>query len=248
MILIAKRNRHQDPESRPLLPRPGRTRGRTGRSWCRRRPVVSGRRPVCRRPGEVQTCGCSSSTDGAPDRACRRAAARDHGNPRTSRRPGFGQRAPFEHRNVHSRRTNDLAVRICAGQGPVTGAPPGTRTPNPRIKSPNPTISSWFDWCRLVSFPQASDESLCRHVSARAGCLGGHRAPIEHRRTIRCSIDRPGGGVVEPSKQRISVRGSVPGGRYCLFGPSRGGRATRRRAGLFALWRDASRSYPDQVS
>ena len=88
----------------------------------------------------------------------------------------------------------------------------------------------------------------CRPGSARASCMGGHRAPIEHRRTIRCSIDRPGGGVVEPSKQRISVRGSVPGGRYCLFGPSRGGRATRRRAGLFALWRDASRSYPDQVS
>jgi hypothetical protein len=63
------------------------------------------------------------------------------GNQRTSRRPGFGQRAPFEHRNVHMRPTKDLVDRMGAGQRPATGAPPGTRTPNPRIKRPKFTPS-----------------------------------------------------------------------------------------------------------
>jgi hypothetical protein len=63
----------------------------------------------------------------------------------------------------------------------LSGAPPGTRTPNPRIESPNPVMSSWFGACRLVPFPQASDEPLCRPVSAQAGYLPGRRAPMEHR-------------------------------------------------------------------
>jgi hypothetical protein len=42
-------------------------------------------------------------------------------------------------------------------------------------------MSSWFGSCRHVSFPQASDESLCRPVPAHAGYVRGHRAPMEHR-------------------------------------------------------------------
>ena len=29
-----------------------------------------------------------------------------------------------------------------------------------RVKSPNPVISSWFGVCRVMSFPQVSDERL----------------------------------------------------------------------------------------
>jgi hypothetical protein len=82
------------------------------------------------------------------------------------------------------------------------GAPPGTRTPNPRIKSPNPVMSSWFGWCRPVPFPQASDEPLCRPVSAQTGHLPGPRAPMEHRDGSWCSIDGQGGGAVERLNQR----------------------------------------------
>jgi hypothetical protein len=42
-------------------------------------------------------------------------------------------------------------------------------------------MSPRLDWCWLVSFPQLSDESLCRRVSGNAGDFRGHRAPIEHR-------------------------------------------------------------------
>jgi len=42
-------------------------------------------------------------------------------------------------------------------------------------------MSPRLDWFRLVSFPQLSDESLCRRVSGNAGYFRGHRAPIEHR-------------------------------------------------------------------
>ena len=103
------------------------------------------------------------------------------GNQRTSRRPGFGQRAPFEHRNVHMRPTKDLVDRMCAGQGPATGAPPGTRTPNSRIKSPNPAMPARSSACRLMTFPHASGGSHGRGVSAGVGYLRGHRAPMEHR-------------------------------------------------------------------
>jgi hypothetical protein len=105
----------------------------------------------------------------------------DRRGQRTSRRPGFCQRAPFEHRNVHMRPTKDLVDRMCAGQKPATGAPPGTRTPNPRIKSPDPAVSPQSGACRLVSFPQVGAGGRCRHVSVDVGYFHGHRAPIEHR-------------------------------------------------------------------
>ena len=70
---------------------------------------------------------------------------------------------------------------MCAGQGPATGAPPGTRTPNPRIKSPNLAVPAWVSACRLVSFPQVSVGPRCRPVAAGADYFRGHRAPIEHR-------------------------------------------------------------------
>ena len=60
-------------------------------------------------------------------------------------------------------------------------APPGTRTPNPRIKSPNLVMLFWFGVCRVMPFPQVSDGRLCRPMSAQAGYLPGHRAPMEHR-------------------------------------------------------------------
>ena len=132
------------------------------------------------RRGSVGLWVWGSSTDGAPDRCHAGVRGPDHGDQRISRRPGFGQRAPFEHRNVHMRPTKDLADRICAGQSPATGAPPGTRTPNPRIKSPNPVISSGFGLCQLVSFPQVGNESPCRRVPSSAAPVHGHRALMEH--------------------------------------------------------------------
>jgi hypothetical protein len=127
-------------------------------------------------------------------------SSRSSGQPADFSDPRFGQRAPFEHRNVHMRPTKDLADRIGAGPWPATGAPPGTRTPNPRIKSPNPVMSSGFGLCQLVSFPQVGDEPLCRPMSAQAGYLPGHRAPMEHR-DWRLVLDRQtgweSGGTVE---------------------------------------------------
>ena len=79
------------------------------------------------------------------------------------------------------RPTKDLVDRMCAGQKPATGAPPGTRTPNPRIKSPNPVISFGFGLCQLVSFPQVSNESPGRRVPSSAAPVHGHRALMEHR-------------------------------------------------------------------
>jgi hypothetical protein len=38
-----------------------------------------------------------------------------------------------------------------------------------------------LNWCRLVPFPQLSNEPLCRRVSGNTGYFRGHRAPIEHR-------------------------------------------------------------------
>jgi hypothetical protein len=63
----------------------------------------------------------------------------------------------------------------------VLGAPPGTRTPNPRIKSPNPVISSGFGLCQLVSLPQVSNKAPCRCVPFGVDPFHGHRALIEHR-------------------------------------------------------------------
>jgi hypothetical protein len=82
------------------------------------------------------------------EHALRPCGPDDHGDQRTSQSPGIRQRAPFEHQNVHMRPTKDLVDRMCAGQGPATGAPPGTRTPNPRIKRPKFTPSQ-YDYLRL---------------------------------------------------------------------------------------------------
>jgi hypothetical protein len=105
----------------------------------------------------------------------------DHHDQRTSHRPRFGHRAPFEHRSVHLGQSIDLDRCKHAGQGLAVSAPPGTRTPKPRIKSPNPVISSGFGLCQLVSFPQVSDESPCRRVPSSAAPVHGHRALMEHR-------------------------------------------------------------------
>ena len=82
------------------------------------------------------------------------------------------------------------------------GAPPGTRTPNPRIKSPNPVMSPRSGACQPVLSSQVSVGGRCRRVPAGVGCLRGHRAPIAHRR--RQSVLHLGrrGGVVKASKQR----------------------------------------------
>jgi hypothetical protein len=96
-------------------------------------------------------------------------------------------------------------VSIGAGLG-CTGAPPGTRTPNPRIRSPNPVMSSYSGLCRPVPFPQASDEPLCRPVPAQAGYLAGHRAPMEHRDGPWCSIDRQGGERWDGRTSGLSIR------------------------------------------
>jgi hypothetical protein len=153
------------------------TRRLPGQSECNRPP--DGVPVVLSDLGRYEV-GHGSSTIGAhkPPNDC--SQPDDHYNQRTSHRPGFGHRAPFEHRAVHSGHSNDLVSCERAGQGLAMSAPPGTRTPNPRIKSPNLVLSSWFGSCRLVPFPQASDEPLCRPMSAQAGYLPGHRAPMEH--------------------------------------------------------------------
>jgi hypothetical protein len=69
-----------------------------------------------------------SSTVRAPRPPCGRPDPDDHRDQRTSRRPGFRHRTPFEHRSVHSGHSNDLVCRISAGHSLVVSAPPGTRT------------------------------------------------------------------------------------------------------------------------
>jgi hypothetical protein len=90
-------------------------------------------------------------------------------------------RAAAQGRRRRPGRTISKKNKRPAQPGRLGGAPPGTRTPNPRIKSPNPVVSPRSDWCRLVSSPQLSHASLCRRVSGSAGYFRGHRAPIEHR-------------------------------------------------------------------
>jgi hypothetical protein len=124
--------------------------------------------------------GCGSSTVGAPELSDHRSWPDDHRNQRTSRRPRFGHRAPFEHRSVHKGHSNDLVCRKCAGQRLAVSAPPGTRTPKPRIKGPNLVMSSRFDFCQPVPVLQVSDESRCRRMPAQADYLRGHRALMEH--------------------------------------------------------------------
>ena len=140
------------------------------------------RRPAQRVPsGRIEAQLRPGVQDSGTRHALRARGPDDHGEQRASQSPGIRQRAQFEHRNVHMRPTKDLVDRMCAGQGPVTGAPPGTRTPNPRIKSPNRVISSEFDSCRLMSFPQVSNESPGRRVPSSAAPVHGHRALMEHR-------------------------------------------------------------------
>jgi hypothetical protein len=102
-----------------------------------------------------------------------------------------------------------------AGHRLAVSAPPRTRTPNPRIKSPNPVISCWFGACRLVSFLQVSDESLCRPVSARTVHLHGHRAPIEHRgrQPVLERRTRWGSGEGLEAADFPSARPASPAGR-----------------------------------
>lgn len=89
------------------------------------------------------------------------------------------RRSPCKGEQAEERRTSQRPRRLVhpAGRGHI-GAGPGWETRNRRLRSP------------------------CHLVSSCASCVGGHRAPIEHRGTIRCSIDGRGGGVVEPSMQR----------------------------------------------
>jgi hypothetical protein len=119
----------------------------------------------------------------------RRRRRHDRHDQRTSRRPGFGHRAPFEHRTVHSGHSNDLACRIPAGHGLASGAPPGTRTPNPRIKRPKFTHSR-YDYLRLCEpveatrwAPRAVRDSDCWTRAWTAGPLW-----TEARRRIKRAL------------------------------------------------------------
>ena len=187
-----RRSRRSGPRAAPGATDPRRGVVRTGRGWWAD-------------PSRLWVWG--SSIDGAPGRCCASIRGRDHDDQRTSQGPRFGQRAPFEHGNVHMRPTKDLVDRMCAGQGPATGAPPGTRTPNSRIKSPNPAMPARSSACRLMSFPHARGGSHGGGVSAGLGYLRGH---TEHRWSTatdsRCSIGVRGGGAVQRSKQRTSIR------------------------------------------
>jgi hypothetical protein len=62
----------------------------------------------------------------------------------------------------------------------VEGAPPGTRTPNPLVKSQLRCVPSYVVACRLVLFSQVSGELWCRVVSRRAGSVRRRGAHMEH--------------------------------------------------------------------
>jgi len=150
------------------------------------RTIGSGSRGSERGAGRLSTSGrvrrlCGSSTVRAPSPPWGRRGPDDHGDQRTSRSPGLRQQAPLEHRNVHMRPTKDLVDRMCAGQRPARGAPPGTRTPNPRIKSPNLVVSRQVAGCRPKSILRATANVPCRRMPSDVGSFHGHRALIEHR-------------------------------------------------------------------
>ena len=109
--------------------------------------------------------------------ALRFIRGRDHRYQRTSRSPGRRASTVRAPERPHAT-TEDLVDRMRAGQRPATGAPPGTRTPNPRIKSRKPVVSPRADACRLMSFPPVNAEGdavVCRYVS-RSSPAAEHRS------------------------------------------------------------------------
>ena len=154
----------------------------------------------------VDRCGdgCGSSTVRAPRPTCGPSEPGDHRDQRTSQRPGSRHRAPFEHRSVHLGRSNDLVGRKPAGQSVAVSAPPGTRTPNPRIKSH--IVGIRLVSARVVS---AGQQQVTVPLGA-VRCRPGPRPPSTDRAPRPWfgapSNDR-GGGVVTRLEQRISIAG-----------------------------------------
>jgi len=158
-----------------------------GRLLNRRRPMTgTGSRVVLSGLGRYEV-GYGSSTVGAPKPPNDCSQPDDHYNQRTSHRPGFGHRAPFEHRPVHTGHSNDLACRKRAGQGLAVSAPPGTRTPNPRIKRVLVFVPADGGRGCWMPVAQVSSGVVYCHVPSCAGSVGGCRAHTEH--TIeRCDL------------------------------------------------------------
>jgi hypothetical protein len=95
-----------------------------------------------------------------------------------------------EHRSSTELSTLDkqtILLIICAGQGPVPGAPPGTRTPNPRIKRPKFTHSQ-DDYLRPSLALEAPNRHRWQEPMRVAGQPHGQqvhsgRSTTEERRT-----------------------------------------------------------------
>ncbi len=118
------------------------------------------------------------------------------------------------------RPTKDLVDRMCAGQKPATSAPPGTRTPNPRIKSPKFTRSQ-DDHLRRCTMEEAPGRPLRQRGIVLAGQMHGqqvHSGPVEAPQTLgRAQTSR---WCVWPSGHRLTRLSAIP-----LFNTSRVGRA-----------------------
>jgi hypothetical protein len=79
-----------------------------------------------------------------------------------------------------------------------TGAPPGTRTPNPRIKSPLltssiPAVYQHLYASTLARYPQ-SPEAACRPLTGRYRVVPGH--PSEHGANMEIERSRPMGKMI----------------------------------------------------
>jgi hypothetical protein len=160
----------------------------------------------------VYSAGCPEVERTVAFRALGARGPGDHCDQRTSQSPGIRQRAPFEHRNVHMRPTKDLVDRMCAGQRPATGAPPGTRTPNPRIKSrtrsyrPGPTHVRSCHFrrsaprrsvarCRFVPF-------TCTATEHRWSTAAGNQRSIRGRGV--CCVGRAQAVTAGPRLRKLS--------------------------------------------
>jgi hypothetical protein len=93
---------------------------------------------------------------------------------------------------------NDVKGQVRPG---VMGAPPGTRTPSWRIKSPIPDMSGCVGSGHLLPFPQVNLESPCQSVPPRTG-------PV-HRSRARTGA-RPAADVLAPTRVADHARTAEP--------------------------------------
>ena len=97
--------------------------------------------------------------------------------------------------------------------GSARAAPPGTRTPNPRIESPDPTTVATVRRVPAGVVPAGLRRTAGPSYVGPCRLLVRPRVPIEHRGPVAgCSIDGRGGGAVKHETSGPLVRG-LPGHR-----------------------------------